>query len=238
MTDIVCISDTHTYHKRVMVPAGDILVHAGDFCGRGDPLEVGHFLDWMESLPHKVKLVVPGNHDICVADDPEVRKEFKNSGIHLLIDEAYVHPDSGLKFYGVPWTPDFYPDTWSFQYCQAGCTPEEIWEKVPEETDILISHGPPHGCADQIIPTEGGLLGSSMLTPKVHLGSQSMRDRIEDLKFLNLRHVICGHIHGSYGRYCTDHTDPYGVEVINAAINTEAYMPTNEAIVLKVDNGC
>lgn len=223
MTDIVCISDTHTYHKRVTVPEGDILVHAGDFCGRGDPLEVGHFLDWMESLPHETKIVVPGNHDICVADDPQVRIQFEYSGIHLLIDESVTV--AGLKFYGVPWTPDFFPDTWSFQHCQAGCTPEEIWAKVPEDTDILVSHGPPYGCGDQITPIFSQ-----------HLGSKPMRDRIEELKG-SLRYVVCGHIHGSYGRQCTDSTDPNGVEVINASINTEHYMPTNAPIVLKVDDG-
>jgi Icc-related predicted phosphoesterase len=226
MTDIVCISDTHTYHRRVTVPEGDILVHAGDFCGRGDPLEVGHFLDWMESLPHKVKIAVPGNHDICVANDLEVREEFKNSGIHLLIDRAYTDPASGLKFYGVPWTPDFFPDNWAFQYSHINCTPEAIWARVPDDTDILISHGPPFGCADQITPIFSQ-----------HLGSKPMRDRIEELK-MNLRHVICGHIHGGYGRHCADLTDPGGVEVINASINTESYMPTNEPIVLKVDDGC
>ncbi|GAF68921.1 unnamed protein product, partial [marine sediment metagenome] len=150
MTEIVCISDTHTLHQHVDVPAGDILVHAGDFCGSGGPLEVGHFLDWMESLPHWTKIVVPGNHDICVADDPQVRAEFKKSGIHLLIDEEYVEPLSGIAFYGVPWTPDFFPDNWSFQYSQAGCTPEELWRKVPDHTDVLISHGPPFGLGDQI----------------------------------------------------------------------------------------
>jgi Icc-related predicted phosphoesterase len=227
MTDIVCISDTHTYHKRVTVPEGDILVHAGDFCGAGNALEVGHFLDWMEALPHDVKIVVPGNHDICVMTDPLVRKQFEYSGIHLLIDEAYTDPASGLNFYGVPWTPDFFPDTWSFQYGQAGCAPEEIWAKVPDYTDILISHGPPYGCADQIIPHVNQ-----------NLGSKPMRDRIDVLgETMMLRYVICGHIHGSYGRHWTDPADPNRVEVINASINTEGYQPTNEPIVLKVDDG-
>ena len=219
MTDIVCISDTHTYHNRVTVPEGDILVHAGDFCAGGNPLEVGHFLDWMESLPHKVKIVVPGNHDICVADDPYVRKQFEYSGIHLLIDEAYTDPDSGLKFYGVPWTPDFFPDNWSFQYSQSGCTPEELWAKVPEDTDIIISHGPPRGCADTISP------GAQ------NLGSMYFTDRIEQLKG-TLKGVICGHIHGGYGHFpFAPYSSPPEIVVINASINTEAYMPTNSPIV-------
>jgi hypothetical protein len=28
---IVCISDTHELHREVEVPAGDLLIHAGDF---------------------------------------------------------------------------------------------------------------------------------------------------------------------------------------------------------------
>jgi len=219
MTDIVCISDTHTAHKRVVVPDGDILVHAGDFCGRGDPLEVGSFLDWIEDLPHKVKLVVPGNHDICVYEDEYVRGEFKKSGVVLLIDEEHTDMRSGLTFYGVPWTPDFFPDNWVFQYSQAGCTPEEIWNKVPPGTDIIISHGPPHGCADQIIPHVNQ-----------HLGSEVMRDCIHDMKD-TLLGVICGHIHGGYGHHSYDATDPNAVNIINASINTEAYMPTNKPIV-------
>lgn len=221
MTKIVCISDTHNYHKRVVVPDGDILVHAGDFCGRGDPLEVGHFLDWMEGLPHNLKLVVPGNHDICVYEDDYVRGEFKKSGIRLLIDEEHTDMRSGLTFYGVPWTPDFYPENWVYQYSQAGCTPEEIWAKVPDHTDIIISHGPPHGCADQI----------AMGAP--HLGSTHMRDCIHDRKD-TLLGVICGHIHGGYGHHSYDATDPNAVNIINAAINTEGYTPTNAPIVWEV----
>ena len=89
----------------------------------------------------------------------------------------------------------------------------------------MVSHGPPYGCGDQITPIFSQ-----------HLGSKPMRDRIEELKG-SLRYVVCGHIHGSYGRQCTDSTDPNGVEVINASINTEHYMPTNAPIVLKVDDG-
>lgn len=221
MTTIVCISDTHTYHDHVVVPPGDILVHAGDFCGRGTPYEVSRFLDWMEGLPHKLKLVVPGNHDICVYEDEFVRSEFKKSGVILLIDEEHTDMRSGLTFYGVPWTPDFYPENWVFQYSQAGCTPEELWNKVPAGTDIIISHGPPHGCADQI----------AMGAP--HLGSPYLRDLIFDMKD-SLLGVICGHIHGGYGHHSYDATDPTAVNIINAAINTEGYTPTNKPLVWEV----
>jgi Icc-related predicted phosphoesterase len=199
----------------VDVPPGDILVHAGDFCGRGDATEVSKFLDWMETLPHRTKIVVPGNHDICVEVSPPVRLEFEKSGIHLLIDASYTDKVSGLRFYGVPWTPDFYPDTWAFQYSKCGTTPTQLWNKVPVGTDVLISHGPPHGCADQIA---SGL--------SAHLGSSFLTKAIEEFSCF-LRAVVCGHIHGGYGSHSL-----FGVPIINAAICTENYAPTNLPIVI------
>ncbi len=32
---VVCISDTHNQHKDISVPAGDVLIHAGDGTGTG-----------------------------------------------------------------------------------------------------------------------------------------------------------------------------------------------------------
>ena len=43
MTKIVTISDTHTHHRRVELPEGDILIHAGDFTARGRGNEVVDF---------------------------------------------------------------------------------------------------------------------------------------------------------------------------------------------------
>jgi Icc-related predicted phosphoesterase len=217
MTDIVCISDTHTKHRQVQVPPGDILVHSGDFCGRGDVVEISSFLDWIESLPHELKIVVPGNHDVCLEFNLEARNEFKKSGVHLLIDSDFTDMKSGLSFYGVPWTPDFYPDTWSFQYSRAGCTPTMLWDKVPSSIDIIISHGPPYGCADQVLP------GSSS-----HLGSSFFASRIEQLVD-SLKGVICGHIHGGYGTH-----ELFGVPIINASICTESYAAINPPIVLSI----
>lgn len=212
MTDIVCISDTHQNHDRISVPDGDILVHAGDFCSSGDLLEVSLFLDWIESQPHKIKIVVPGNHDRCLESNIKAREEFSKVGVHLLIDEEYVDPSSGLKFYGVPWTPDFYPDIWAFQDRDA---PENYWAAVPADTDFIVSHGPPLGVADQIYPGVSN-----------HLGSSRFAAILEKFKGYG---VICGHIHGGYGEYVLDR-----YAVVNASSCTEAYLPTNEPIIWTV----
>jgi len=217
MTDIVCISDTHTYHDRIEVPDGDILVHAGDFCGQGSIPEVSHFLDWMEKQPHETKIVVPGNHDICVEEESEVRKEFERSGIELLIDSDHMDVRSGLTFYGLPWTPDFYPDVWGFQHRDAPYPPERLWDEVPPFVDIIVTHGPPYGFADQIIPHVNQ-----------HLGCPVQAQRVLEMRS-TLKGVICGHIHGGYGEQ-----DMAGVKLINASICTEGYQPTNPPIVWSI----
>ena len=68
---IVALSDTHGLHASMKhdVPDGDVLIHAGDFGGRGLMTEIHDFAEWMGSLPHPLKLVTPGNHDRPVEEN-------------------------------------------------------------------------------------------------------------------------------------------------------------------------
>ena len=62
---IVCISDTHGLHRKVAVPGGDLLIHAGDFMRTGTSLEeIADFNGWLGEQPHPHKIVVAGNHDL------------------------------------------------------------------------------------------------------------------------------------------------------------------------------
>lgn len=50
---VVCLSDTHGFHRYLKVPDGDILIHAGDFMAHGRAAkEVEDFNEWLGSLPH------------------------------------------------------------------------------------------------------------------------------------------------------------------------------------------
>lgn len=66
---VVHISDTHRQHHKYKVPAGDILVHSGDFSQRMRAhefdAEVGDFNAYLKTLPHKHKIFVAGNHVCC-----------------------------------------------------------------------------------------------------------------------------------------------------------------------------
>jgi len=59
--------------------------------------------------------------------------------IYLEDSSTTVH---GYKIYGSPWTPYFFG--WAFN-AQRGKECAEIWSKIPTDTEILITHGPPHG---------------------------------------------------------------------------------------------
>ena len=52
----------------------------------------------------------------------------------------------GYKFYGSPWSPTFY--NWGFN-ADRGPDILKWWKKIPTETDILITHGPPHKILDK-----------------------------------------------------------------------------------------
>jgi Calcineurin-like phosphoesterase len=61
---IVCISDT--LGSRVSVPDGDVLIHAGNLTQHGSFAEVQSMLDWLNSLPHRHKILVAGNRDMVL----------------------------------------------------------------------------------------------------------------------------------------------------------------------------
>lgn len=123
---VVCISDTHDKHTKIdpaSVPAGDVLVHAGDITLNGNPESFRTFKDWIGKLPHKHKLVIGGNHDLTL--DPgkfarEAKEEAKIEARRHVIDVdefSYLQDDAveieGYRFYGSPTQPSFYE--WAFQ---------------------------------------------------------------------------------------------------------------------------
>lgn len=65
----VCISDTHNVDFVHEIPDGDVLIHSGDFTKRGYQEELEHFIKLLDSLPHKIKIVIAGNHDMSLDID-------------------------------------------------------------------------------------------------------------------------------------------------------------------------
>lgn len=72
---LVCISDTHSHHRKLDLPPGDILIHAGDITYRGELDILNDFNLWVaeqkreKGFEHVV--VIAGNHDLSL--DPNHR---------------------------------------------------------------------------------------------------------------------------------------------------------------------
>ena len=220
---ITFISDTHSIHQYCEndLPGGDILIHAGDFMNGGyTKIEVIEFLDWFRAIKgYDKKIFIAGNHDRILENDPTwsllTIKDYTN--LIYLQDEGYsiydIDNDLSVKLYGSPWQPEFF--NWAFNLPRNGEVMKAKWDDIPDDTDILITHGPPFGHLD--IP--GG--------QSIRVGCEMLRHRVDELR--PKIHVF-GHIHGSSGYYYNGHT-----HFINASILNEQYLYTNLPVSIEWD---
>lgn len=229
MTSFVAISDTHSLHREIRLPKADVLVHTGDFCGRGNRREVEDFADWLKQQPHKHKVVIPGNHDGFVENDTRAaRTIFDAAGARLLINEAVEV--EGFKIWGSPITPQFFD--WAFMK-DRGDQISRVWAEIPDDVDILLTHGPPYGHGDLAPPYRTD-------APKV-AGCMDLLLRLRQIKNSTAKRPpgayprvhIFGHIHDGYGPSRSDEFE--GTLFINASTCTERYRPTNQPILFKLE---
>jgi predicted phosphohydrolase len=204
---LVILSDTHRCHAAIEVPAGDVLIHCGDFSGRGTPPEVIDFNGWLGTLPHARKIIVAGNHDFLFERDPAQARA-------LLTNAEYLE-DSGttigdLSVWGSPWQPWFHD--WAFNL-HRGAPIRAKWELIPAGTDVLITHGPPLEILDRT--WRGEPVGCADLAEIV----ARIRPRLH----------LFGHIHEGYGDLVRD-----GVRYVNASNCDYRERPVNPAVVIDV----
>lgn len=193
---IVVISDTHSLHRQVTLPEGDLLIHAGDFTvsGGGD-YDLGvirDFNDWLAQQSHQYKVVVPGNHDRLFEDEPLAARALITNA-RLVQDEAFEI--EGLKLWASPWTPKFHSDYWKFHKNQ-GRQLQEHWAQIPEGLDVLITHGPPLAVLDYV-PSFRYNTGRAIVMEGDHAGDEDLYAHVL-LRAKPKVHVF-GHIHAGYG---------------------------------------
>jgi len=213
---IVFISDTHNKHKHLtsnaygnILGSGDILVHAGDCTSMGHKHEITQFLEWFSNTEFEHKIFIAGNHDFGFEEQTDITQEYKNLGITYLFDNNVTI--DGIKFYGSPWQPEFHG--WAFNLPRG----EELaskWEKIPNDVDILITHGPAYGILDYA-PIGG------------HVGCEELYRKIVEVK---PKIHVCGHIHDSYGQKSMG-----GIEFLNASVLNDRYEYAHKPIVVEYD---
>jgi Icc-related predicted phosphoesterase len=219
---IVALSDTHLFHKRLAIPDGDMLIHAGDFSMRAKFGDVVEFATWFKSQPHQYKLLIAGNHD-CYCDTHHgwTREEFFPA-IYLCHEEVTV---GGYRIFGSPYSPS--PgyrnnhSSWSFDYPRPGPRARELWSQIPYGLDILITHGPPKGILD-LIPRDLCDPGEDP-----HIGDEDLAREVE--RACPKIHIF-GHIHEGHGTMQQSKTRFYNVSVCD-----DRYQPNNPITIINLD---
>lgn len=220
---IVTISDTHAlqYNMVQVIPAGDVVVHAGDIMNSGyKPDDISRFLDWFGDLPYSHKIFIAGNHDRLFENEPNEVSYLIEQKNALLADSkkiTYLQDEEividGVKFYGSPWQPEFC--NWAFNLPRNGVELKTVWNKIPTDTDVLITHTPAMGILDCTH------YGNS------HVGCELLLSKV--LEVQPLLHVF-GHIHEDYGVHTLGKTT-----FVNASVCTLRYSPINKILVFDVD---
>jgi Icc-related predicted phosphoesterase len=208
---ITHISDTHNKHKQLngLLPGGDLLIHSGDISSLGRKSEVEGFIKWFNGIDNYThKIFIAGNHDMtfdreqllrdklahfegrteydteCAEGKPDWLKELL--GIHLRPNVSYLENSDvtidGIKIWGSPVTPSF-GYGWGFNK-DRGYDINEVWNTIPMDTDIVITHGPIHSYCDRT--DRGGL----------NVGCEQLYHRLNELK---PQLHFSGHIHEAYG---------------------------------------
>lgn len=216
--DITAISDLHGYYPKL--PGGDLLIVAGDLTCTDKEPEYFNLFQKLSYEKYQKIIIIAGNHDNCLEkndftiswsiDSQEIFEYLCDSGTEF----------EGLKIWGTPWTKTFVgmnPQCKTFT-CD---TEEELakhWEKIPEDTDILITHSPPWGIRDKTYSGEN--VGSKSLALKV--GNMESPPKL----------WVWGHIHEAYGEDLAIRSK--SCKMINASHVNEYYKPVNKPVRIKL----
>lgn len=211
----ITISDTHdkhTWFDDEQLPIADCIIHAGDVSQNGSLLDISLFFNWYNTLPqYKYKIVIAGNHDFWLEGaSNEEKKNFlkKYPNVIYLENESVII--EGIKIYGSPIQPTFH--NWAFNV-DRGPSIKKYWDKIPVDSDVLITHGPAYNILDKT-------------KSKLHVGCADLLDRINEIK---PKFHICGHIHEAYGTYVGVHTT-----FVNACTLDDRYDFENEPIIFEI----
>lgn len=207
---IVAVSDTHMCYEQLKVPDGDVFIQAGD-------IDLYNFSDaikynkWLGRLPHKHKLIVGGNHDQWLAESPmSLKRDILSNATYL--ENSGITIDK-IKFWGSPISPTF--NDWFFM-ADRGESISRYWDMIPEDTDVIITHGPPKKILDAA--PRGAWFD--------YVGCEDLLAKIKKVRPV---YHIFGHIHFSAGAETKGATKYCNVSVMN-----EMYQVVNPPTELEI----
>jgi Icc-related predicted phosphoesterase len=247
---ITTISDTHNKHKQLngKLPGGDLLIHSGDISSLGRKHEVQSFVEWFNGINNYThKIFIAGNHDMSF--DREIllrdklahfegrdRNDYDTScsegkpiwleellGIHLHPNVYYLENTSvkieGLNIWGSPYSPTF-GYGWGFNK-DRGHDINEVWNTIPMDSDIVITHSPIYGYNDRAQNTNQ------------NVGCSDLYHRLHEVK----PHLhFAGHIHEGHGWGTIPYKDEWGdIYTFNGSTCNLRYEAINKPITFDYD---
>lgn len=231
----ITISDTHNQHalidEYIRNQNANILIHAGDGSNHKNPYfnenELRNVLEWMSSFKHiKYKIYVPGNHDTSFEKGLVKKHEYPD--IIFLKDEVITLNKKSLfkkqtiKIFGSPFTPTF-GTGWAFN-----CNRNKIhkhWDLIPNDVDIVITHGPPKFISDYTIDFDRNI---------INVGDKTLLNKIMEIQ---PKYHIFGHVHDEKSHY--NHGikhlgDKCKTSFVNASIVDLKHNVVNKPIIIKI----
>lgn len=160
---ILAVSDIHS--KRFKTPpdaaGSDYLFVAGDLCvGKGTLVEAIEALTIIAKQANELNipkvLITLGNHDRAFGETeslPVINEVVKTIELafqikmRILIDETVVLED-GLKVFFSPYHQRDVDGDWTAFHYDQEMTDNLFSKKIPLDTDILVTHGPPYSILD------------------------------------------------------------------------------------------
>ncbi|KAL1306500.1 hypothetical protein AAFC00_005195 [Neodothiora populina] len=186
----------------------DVLLHCGDLTQVGGISAYKKALRLLGELDAELKLVIGGDHDLSLdgeywksdldeeaGDEPEEHERAidimtgplaKAANVTYLSEGLHTFRlKSGVAFtiYASPYQPRF--GDWAFGYDRS----EDKFTDIPDNVDIVMTHGPPRGVLDRVKSRERP-------GEDEHLGCDALLRAIDRTK--PLLHCF-GHIHDGYG---------------------------------------
>lgn len=192
---IVAASDLHGHLPAI--PPCDLLILSGDIAPDcGHPFDPSNpyrqlrwfgetFAPWLHSVQAEEIVATGGNHDFALQ---RMRRLLPELHWHLLMDDGVEL--FGLKIWGAPWIKDL--PGWAFSLNEEQL--EARWSRIPDDTDILVLHGPAYGYGDEIKTASNG---KGRPTPQ-RVGSTSLLPVIDRIQ---PKLVTAGHIHEDKGEW-------------------------------------
>lgn len=204
------------------LPGGDLLIITGDLTHNDSIKAWKKFYDWLKVQKYRKKVYIAGNHDnflqsCCTDEESEQMGIREDWGFDYLCDSGIEF--EGIKIWGSPWTTTFQGMN---PHCKAFTVDHDEqlwdkWEKIPEDTDILITHSPPYMVLDEVDGYRS-------------CGSKSLMARVMEIepRLHFFSHIHEGYGHDDYWRMFPSDEKPTKIDFYNCSLMDERYDPVNK----------